>query len=235
MQFLDFPTLVIIVVAAVVIFRLRSVLGQRTGFDDSEEYHKRDTGSQPTQPSNDNVVKLPTKNQKEAANKSDKTLEAINNYAKPRTKLNKGLKNIYEVDQSFSPASFLSGADMAYEMIVMSFADGDNKVLKPLLSDEVFQGFNSVIQDRKTRNETVKSDFIGIDGSDIIDAKLDGSEAKVTVRFESQIVTATYNADGEVIEGNEGEVVRVKDIWTFSRDTKSNNPNWKLIATEAEG
>ncbi len=238
MQFIDFPTLIIIIVAAVIIFRLRSVLGQRTGFDDPEEYYKNRTEKKQepeTQGSNDNVVKLPTRSGDQTKPKNDPVLDEINKLAKPRTKLNNGLRKIYQADPSFAPGQFVEGANMAYEMIVMAFADGDDKALGNLLSREVFEGFKAAIDERKSRGESVKSEFIGIDSSEISEAKLDEEEARLTVRFESQIMSATYDKSGSVIDGSEGEVVRVKDIWTFARDTRSNDPNWRLVATEAEG
>ena len=124
---------------------------------------------------------------------------------------------------------------MAYEMIVMAFADGDDRSLSNLLSRDVYEGFKAAIDDRKSRGESVKSEFIGIDGSEISEAKVEDQEARLTVKFESQIMSATYDKDGTVIDGAEGEVVRVKDIWTFARDTRSGDPNWKLVATGAEG
>ena len=163
------------------------------------------------------------------------TVQEIDLIAKPRTKLNKGLKDILAADPQFSPNEFLNGANMAYEMIVNAFADGDKRSLRNLLSNEVYKGFETVINDRATNGETVKSSFVGIDSSEIRAAEVIDGIASLTVRFESQIVSATYDNNDKLIDGDENEVVRVTDIWTFSRDTKSRDPNWKLVATEAEG
>jgi len=122
---------------------------------------------------------------------------------------------------------------MAYEMIVDAFAQGDTKSLKNLLSPEVFEGFNSVIKDRDARGETVKSTFIGIDESAIQVAEVKDHEAHITIKFVSQIVSATLDKEGVVIEGDDKDIARVKDVWTFARDTRNNDPNWKLVATEA--
>ncbi len=237
MEFLDLTTLITIAIAVFVLLRLRSVLGQRTGYENPDDLFEKKTKRQsPANPDDvpDNVVKLPERNNAGAQERENPALKEIDELAKPRTKLNRGLKELVASDPSFSPKEFLGGANMAYEMIVNAFADGDDKSLRNLLAPEVFEGFNDAIEARKENGETVKSNFVGIDKSEIKMAQTVDSEAQVTVRFESQIVSATYDRDGKIIEGDDNEVVRVTDLWTFARDTRSRDPNWKLIATEAE-
>lgn len=238
MEFLDLTTLITIAIAVFILLRLRSVLGQRTGHQNPDDYFgpktktpKPDGDEEIT----DNVVKLPTRNRAGDEPVRDPVTDEIDVLAKPRTKLNKALKEIHSADSSFSPKQFLSGADMAYEMIVNAFADGDDRSLKNLLSPDVFEGFKAAIDGRKERGEVIKSSFVGLDSSKIDAAEVRDGEAQVSVRFESQIVSATYDSDGKLIEGDENEVVRVRDIWTFARDLRSRDPNWKLVATEAEG
>ncbi|MEM7290001.1 MAG: Tim44/TimA family putative adaptor protein, partial [Pseudomonadota bacterium] len=194
---------------------------------------KRETGE--PKDVKDNVVKLPTRNRQADEDQKDPVLEEIETLAKPRTKLNKGLNELYRADAGFSPKQFLSGANMAYEMIVNAFADGDHQSLKNLLSREVYEGFKNAIDERQSRGDVVKSSFVGIDDSEIKSAEIREQEAQISVRFESQIVSVTFDKDGKVIDGDENEVARVSDIWTFARDLRSNDPNWKLVATEAEG
>lgn len=239
MQSFDPFTVAILVAAIVVLLKLRSVLGQKTGhqedMSDLFDREKQKRQSQKDGPSADNVVKLPTRNQNDNADPDEKDprFAQIDKLAKPKTKINKGLRDILAADQGFNPKEFMAGADMAYEMIVDAFAVGDTKSLKNLLSPEVFEGFNSVIQDRESRGETVKSTFIGIDESTIQAAEVKDHEAHITIKFISQIVSATLDKEGVVIEGDDKDIARVKDIWTFARDTRTNDPNWKLVATEA--
>lgn len=239
MQFLDLTTLITIAIAVFVLLRLRSVLGQRTGHQNPDDYSRPISKSKRDDATNDdgvpdNVVKLPERNNPGAQERENPALKEIDELAKPRTKLNRGLKDVVASDDSFSPKEFLGGANMAYEMIVNAFADGDDKSLRNLLAPEVFEGFNDAINQRKEAGETVKSNFVGIDKSEIKEAQVKDAEAQVTVRFESQIVSATYDKGGNIIDGDENEVVRVTDLWTFARDTRSRDPNWKLVATEAE-
>jgi predicted lipid-binding transport protein (Tim44 family) len=239
MQSFDPFTVAILVAAIVVLLKLRSVLGQKTGHqEDMSDLFDREKERRKTQqdgPPADNVVKLPTRGQNDNANSDEKDprLAQIDKLAKPRTKINKGLKDILAADPGFNPKEFMAGADMAYEMIVDAFAQGDTKSLRNLLSPEVFEGFDSVIKDRESRGETVKSTFIGIDESEIQAAEVKDHEAHITIKFVSQIVSATLDKEGVIIEGDDKDIARVKDVWTFARDTRNNDPNWKLVATEA--
>jgi predicted lipid-binding transport protein (Tim44 family) len=233
MEFFDFGTIFFLVAAVVIFFQLRNVLGRRTGnerppFDPYTAGRKRDKNGAPAP---ENVVSLP---RKRAAGEADETYKAIDGFAKPGTDLNKGLRAIKDSDPAFEPTSFIDGAKMAYEMIVMAYADGDRKTLKNLLSREVYDGFVAAIAEREGRNEKIQSSFVGIDKADIVSAEMKGSEAHVTLRIVSELISATRNNAGEVVDGDPETVAEVKDVWTFARDTRSRDPNWKLVATEAE-
>ena len=233
MEFFDFGTIFFLVAAVVIFYQLRSVLGRRTGNERQpfDPYTARRTGEKDAPASNENVVSLPRR-KGEAATAED--FAAIDAFAKPGTDLNKGLRAIRKADPSFEPKSFVEGAKMAYEMIVMAYADGDRKTLKNLLSREVYDGFVAAIADRETRSEKIESSFVGIDKADIVAAEMKGTEAHVTLRIVSELISATRDSAGEVIDGDTETVAEVKDVWTFARDTRSRDPNWKLVATEAE-
>ncbi len=232
MEFFDFGTIFFLVAAVVIFFQLRNVLGRRTGserppFDPYTAGRAREKNA----PASENVVSLP---RKRAAGEADDTYKAIDAFAKPGTDLNKGLRAIKDADPSFEPKSFVDGAKMAYEMIVMAYADGDRKTLKNLLSREVYDGFVAAISDREERSEKIQSSFVGIDKADIVAAEMKGSELHVTLRIVSELISATRNLAGDVVDGDPETVAEVKDVWTFARDTRSRDPNWKLVATEAE-
>ena len=148
--------------------------------------------------------------------------------------LNKGIRSVIDADRSFNPTEFMKGARAAYEMIVMAFAEGDRNSLKNLLSREVYEGFEAAIRDREAKGERLNSTFVGISKADMLNAAMKGTEAFVTVRIVSQLISATYDKQGALIDGHPEEVAEVKDIWTFSRDTRSRDPNWKLVGTESE-
>ncbi|MCO5146885.1 MAG: Tim44/TimA family putative adaptor protein [Aquamicrobium sp.] len=231
MEFFDFGTIFFLVAAIVIFVQLRNVLGRRTGnerppFDPySRRVEAKDEAAQ-----GENVVSLPRRKGEEAEN----AYAAIDAAAKPGTALNRGMRAIRDADPSFEPKTFVEGARMAYEMIVMAYADGDRRTLKNLLSREVYDGFVAAISERESRSEKVQSSFVGIDKAEIAHAEMKGTEAHVTLRVVSQLVSATRNAAGEVIDGDPETVAEVKDVWTFARDTRSRDPNWKLVATEAD-
>lgn len=231
MQYLDFSTLIFFVAAVIVFLQLRGVLGKRTGNErppfDPYAGSRRDKADPAAKDSN--VVTLPKR-------KSDgaRDYSMVDQVAPEGSPVNAGLRTIRDADQSFNPAEFLNGAKMAYEMIVTAFADGDRKALKGLLSKEVYDGFLSAINDREMRGEKVESSFVGISKCEFSDAEMKGSEASVTLKLVSQLISATLGKDGQVVDGDREAVTEVKDVWTFARDTRSRDPNWKLVATEAE-
>ena len=229
----DFITLFFLVAAVLIFWQLRSVLGRRTGNEKPPEdiFANRSKRVESAPSDRGNVITLPTR---EGTPVAENRFAAIDEFAKPGTPLNEPLRAIAAVDPSFNPKEFLNGARMAYEMIVMAFADGDRKSLKNLLSREVYEGFDTAISQREKNGEVVKSTFVGIEKADISAAELKDAEAAVTVRITCQLISATYDKAGTLVDGDAEAVAEVKDVWTFSRDTRSRDPNWKLIATESE-
>lgn len=227
----DFITLFFLVAAVLIFLQLRSVLGRRTGNEKPpfDPYSPKDLAKGPGS-EDSKVVTLQRKGDTDSENR----YAAVDAYAKPDTELNAKLRDVVNADLSFEPKEFLNGARMAYEMIVMAFAEGDRKTLKGLLSREVFDGFNAAITEREQRGETVKSTFVGIEKADIVQASVKDSEVQVTVRVLSQLISATFAKDGSVVDGDAEAVGEVDDLWTFSRDVRSRDPNWKLVATESE-
>ncbi|PZM09787.1 Tim44/TimA family putative adaptor protein [Rhizobium tubonense] len=228
----DFVTLFFLVAAVLIFLQLRSVLGRRTGNEKPPRdlYTPRDAAAPVDAPDAGKVVTLPRRDVIEDENR----FAAIDAFTKPGTPLNDSLRELNKSDPSFEPKQFVNGARMAYEMIVMAFADGDRKALKGLLSREVYDGFDAAISEREAKGEKVKSSFVGIDKADIMHAEMKDSEALVTLRIVSQMISATYDKADKLVDGDAEQVSEVSDLWTFSRDTRSRDPNWKLVATESE-
>ena len=232
-EFFDFYTLLFLVLAVVIFLRLRSVLGRRTGserppFDPYSANGPNGTGT-------DKVVTLPRRPGAKTMDPGPGKAAERNwgDHAAKGTPLADAFDSIADSDASFEPGEFLQGARMAYEMIVQAFAAGDRKALKPLLSREVYDGFLSAISNRESRGETVVSNFVGIDKAEITEAAMHGKMAHLTIRFVSQLVSATLDKDGNAVSGDPERITDVTDVWTFARDVTSRDPNWKLVATEA--
>jgi predicted lipid-binding transport protein (Tim44 family) len=228
----DFVTLFFLVAAALIFLQLRSVLGRRTGNEKPPRdlYSPRDAAATSETPDAGKVVTLPRRDVVE----DDDRFATIDAFIAPGTALNDSLRELKKADPSFNPKEFVNGARAAYEMIVMAFANGDRKTLKGLLSREVYDGFDAAISEREAKGEKVTSTFVGIDKAEIIHAEMKASEALVTTRLVSQMISATYDKADTLVDGDAEAVGEVNDLWTFSRDTRSRDPNWKLVATESE-
>lgn len=225
-EVLDLTTVIFLVLAVFVFFRLRAVLGQRTGHEAPSEPFFRERSLRKDKPP---VPAFPPDSQ---------TMDMTNtagrwpDIAPEGSPLAEGLNAVASADPSFDPSAFCEGAKAAYEMIVTAFNKGDRQTLKGLLSADVYKSFAEAIGEREERGESVQANFVSLDGVKILSATMKGSEAQIGARFESKIISAIRDKDGHVIEGNPDHIADVTDLWTFARDTKSSDPNWRLIATE---
>ncbi|NWG24941.1 MAG: Tim44 domain-containing protein [Pseudorhodoplanes sp.] len=229
----DIYTIIFLALAVFIFLRLRNVLGQRTGRERPpyDPYSARDARA----PAGDKVITLPPR-KPDAVARPAETIEPAERWkgiAEKGTPVAAGLDAIAAVSSDFDARHFVAGARAAYEMIVGAFAAGDRKTLKSLLSREVYEGFDEAIRDRESKGYSVESKFVSLENADIIGAELRGNSAQITVRFVSQLITATRDKAGNVVDGNPDKVTDVTDVWTFARDVTSRDPNWKLVATEA--
>jgi len=218
-------------IAGFVLYRLRGVLGRRTGNErpprDSLSHESSPTGAQ-----SDSVVALPQKSQ--AKHHAESRMKAQSIGVDPNSPIADALSRIRVADRYFEPGEFLDGAKTAYAMVIHAFAAGDEAELKPLLSKDVMANFRRAISSRVSKGETVDSHVADIIKADIKDAQLNGTSADITIRFESDIVRCVRDSENRVIEGDPSEPSRVIDVWTFSRDMENDDPNWTLVATSTE-
>ena len=115
LQFFDI--IIFAVIAVFIIYRLRSVLGKRTGFQkniNQQEFAKKETKQEET--------KIPQ------LKESEQKLEAV-----------------YKRVSSFNHREFLEGAKKAFEIIITAFNKGDKNTLKNLVSKDVYNAFDEAI------------------------------------------------------------------------------------------
>ena len=229
----DIYTIIFLALAVFIFLRLRSVLGQRTGRERPpyDPYSARE----PVRPAPEKVVALPNRAPDAAqkpAEPAPAPAERWKGVAETGSATAAGLDAIAAAEPQFDAKHFLTGARAAYEMIVTAFADGDRKMLKNLLSREVYEGFDAAITEREKKGNKVETRFVAIENADITAAEMRGRTAQVTVKFVSQLVSVTRDSKNNVVEGNAEKVTDVTDVWTFARDVSSRDPNWKLVATE---
>jgi predicted lipid-binding transport protein (Tim44 family) len=220
-QFLDI--ILFAVIAVFLVLRLRSVLGRRTG---TEQRRDPFAGA----PANDQPVRregpgaVPDLSAKPTIAQAPEA---------PATPLAAGLARLRQTDPVFEEAPFLAGSRAAFEMIVNAYAAGDGAALRPLLSDEVFANFNGAIEERRKAGQSHTTTLVGIRAIDILEADVQNRNAVVTVKIVSDQINVTRDSVGRVVDGDPTAVVAVTDLWTFSRNTRSRDPNWTLVATRS--
>ena len=128
---------------------------------------------------------------------------------------------------------FLKGAKIAYETIITDFSDQDNKITnsKPLLSEKIYSQFKNALVDRSKRGHFAEITFIGINSAKIKEHNKIGSILKVTVDFVAEVITCIKDKEKKIVSGDPDTIKKIYDTWVFSRDTRSNNPNWQLVDT----
>ena len=128
---------------------------------------------------------------------------------------------------------FLKGAKIAYETIITDFSDDDNKLTasKPLLSKKIHDQFEEALKERNKRGHFAEITFIGINSAKIKEHKKIDKILNVTVDFVSEVITCIKDKDKKVISGDPEKIKKIYDTWVFSRDIRSNNPNWQLVDT----
>ena len=126
---------------------------------------------------------------------------------------------------------FLNGAKIAYETIITDFSDNDNKITnsKPLLSNQIFNQFNDALSERSSKGHYAEITFIGINSAKIKEHKKLNSILKVTVDFVGEVITCIRDKEKKIISGDPEKIKKIYDTWVFSRDMRSNNPNWQLV------
>ena len=146
---------------------------------------------------------------------------------KPEVKLNS------ETFDEKAKKEFLKGAQIAYETIINSFSNGKLKDIKSLLDKNVYTQFNTAINERNLNGEFSETTFIGINSAEIKNHKQNKNMLEVTVEFVSEIITCIKDKENKIISGDPEKVKKVNDVWKFSKDSRSTNPNWLLIDTQA--
>ena len=231
-EFFDLPTLIVIAVAVFVLFRLRSVLGTRTGNERPPVERRKPSTSEAAE---ETVVPLRPRGtgapELDDERRARKTEAEIEQFSHGDAELAAGLRAVVEADPTFAPKSFLEGAKQAYEMVVTAYASGDRIMLKNLLEKDVFEGFQRAIAEREAAGQTVDFTFVGLPKVEISEAEFDRRNVLVTVRFHAEVVSATRDKDGNLVEGNADQVQTIADEWTFARNPKSRDPNWKVVTT----
>ncbi len=213
----------IFILAAVAIFlfwRLRAVLGSREGFEKTLKDMKEPTS----------VINKPDVMDEAKNNNPD---DDIFDYVEENSKSAQAFKKMKDFDKDFSVNKFVSGAKMAYEIILMAFEKGDTEKLNTLLESKVLKSFKSVIDKRKKEGIIIDAKFIGMRDIRIINASFSQKTkiADVTLSFKSELTTVVKDASGTIIEGHPDEIKKQTDTWVFTKNLSEKSPIWLLKST----
>ena len=213
----------IFILAAVALFlfwRLRAVLGSREGFEKSLKEVKASA----------EITRSPGVIDEQNNTDAD---DDIFDYVEENSRSAEVFKKIKEFDSDFSVNKFVSGAKVAYEIILMAFENGDIEKLGTLLEKKVLKSFNSVIEKRKKDGFVVDAKFIGMRDIRIIDASFSEKTkiADITLSFKSEFSTVVKDEKGTIIEGHPDEIKKQKDTWVFTKNISEENPIWLLKST----
>ncbi len=212
--------LVLAGIALFLIIRLKSVLGTRDGFE------------KPPAP-------LPGATARGRKDRPDfEVIEGgpdrdITDHVKDGSDAAKALAAMKLAEPGFNVTEFLDGAKGAYEMVLMAFENGDLSDVRGLMSDEVVEALQAVIDQRNEQGLHIEANIVGVRDVALLDATFDRDtgEGEVTGQFVAEMTSVVKNAAGEIVEGNPNEIKRQRDVWTFSRVMGSADPNWQLVAT----
>ena len=217
--------LVLFALAAVVLYRLKAVIGTRTGHESPPDFLRRQqearrAGAKVPQPVPDAVrdgSPVPDDDETPGAPESGRA----------------AVDAIRRVEPSFTLQDFVAGARGAYEMILMAYEEGDRETLRALLAPDVFQAFEQGIAAREEAGLRVEARFIGVREAKVDETSFDPETniADITVRFVGELIVAVRDAENRVVDGDPNDIRRQTDRWTFSREMGSEDPNWLLTGT----
>jgi predicted lipid-binding transport protein (Tim44 family) len=206
-------------IAAFLVLRLRSILGKRTGFEQRTPPIQQPPARPAAAPTIEGRAEA-------AAPAGSQTIPPMD------SSVGQVLLRMRDVDRSFDPARFLSGAEQAFRMIVAAFAAGDRVALRPLLADDIYKAFEQAISAREKAGEVQISEIRSIEQMAIEDAELRGTIGSVTTRIVSDQVSYIKDKNDRPVSGTDA-VTEITDLWTFERDLSQQDPAWRLVTARS--
>ena len=220
----NIPYIDILILAMIAIFiinRLKNVLGKKTGNEqDIVEKYSRNKGN----------FKESPPDQTSLSDQKENTVRDVFFHEDP--KINSALRKIYNQDENFDTKEFLDGSKKAFEFIIKNYSEENLEPLKNLLSKSIYNDFKSQINDRIKKSQNLDITIIGIKHAEIIQSSLKSNIANISVRFNSEQVQVIKDLKGKIIEGDSNQILTIDEKWSFSKNLKSNDPNWTLEKIE---
>ena len=202
--------LIFAIIAVFLIFRLKNILGTKTGFEDSS-FNKNKTEN--------NIAKVVSIDTKKTTQSNDKE--------------NKETLKIKEIDKTYDHIQFIEGSQIFFKMVLDAFVEGNLDKVKEFIKPSVLKNFNSVIKERNKESETLIINLKSINKTEIFSSEINKTVLRISVLFESFQIKALKDKDNNLIDGDLNKEILVKDIWVFERKINYSNPNWTLIETKS--
>lgn len=211
---LDPAIVIFALLAAFVLWKLRSVLGERTGFEQRNDFSPLSQATAAPQPRIADDARW-------------------QDFAERGSAVWDGLDAIAKAQPGFDAGAFLNGAREAYKLVVHAFSVADDASLRSLTSDEVYGSFKTALAERAQRGETMETNLVAFNSVKMVSAAAESVGARIGVRFDAEFVTVTRDRTGQVVEGDSEKPQEIIDVWTFARRHDASGPNWLLVATAA--
>ena len=210
---------ILAMIAGFLALRLYSVLGKRTG-------HEQEPAPRPAEDSAKVTIVQP-RPVPEMAGDSVRLADGL-----IASGGEVGVRALIAADRHFDVPQFVEGAKAAYKMVLEAFWRGDRQELEWLCDADVLTSFEDAIAAREAEGHVLDNRLVRIEKAQIVDAGVNGRMAEISLRFEADIAAVTRDRDGHVIAGSLTDAISTNDIWTFTRDLRSSDPNWKLSETD---
>ena len=210
---------ILAMIAGFLALRLYSVLGKRTG-------HEQEPALRPAE----DRAKVTVLQPRPATEMSGDSVRLADGLIAPGAEM--GVRALIAADRSFDVPQFVDGAKSAYRMVLEAFWRGDRDEIAWLCDEDVRASFEEAIAAREAEGHVLDNRLVRIEKARIVEASVDGRIAQVALQFEADIAAITRDKDGNVVAGSMTDAIGTNDIWTFTRDIRSADPNWKLSETD---
>ena len=227
-----YDVLLIAGIAAFLVYRLYSVLGTRHGEERERQNPFAQDGTKKTTAQDLTAAPLTPSSQQTVVPLAGMD-QLVDGTANQDGRIAEGLNDIASEDRSFQIGSFMQGARAAFEMVVMAYSRGDLDTLRGLLSPKLFSDFEAGVKAREAAGHSNELTIHRMKAARIVEAHLGGTMAYVTVDFDVEETSVTRDSSGNIVDGDPDKIFSVEDVWTFTRDVRSPDPNWILIETRA--
>ena len=183
--------LIFAIIAVFLIFRLKNILGTKTGFEDETKVKKIRTKI------HTNVVSIDTK----------KTTQS-------NDKENKETLKIKEIDKHMITFN-LSRSEVFFKMVLDAFVEGNLDKVKDFIKPSVLKNFNLVIKERNKESETLIINLKIINKTEIFSSEISKTVLRISVLFESFQIKALKDKDNNLIDGDLNKEILVKGYLGF--------------------